>query len=304
MKGAGPRSGRWVANHCTNIWTSISSFFGTVWDWTIDNVCCCFLEDSPEPGQHFNTMKVAKIPSIRTAKDAMKQKEMVEKQVDCKGSKVTPENHHKDLPIVTHNVRTVDHATEEVPKPSSGSASHTSHQPSAPPAIPVPQLTSNKQVTKKTSEKTHLVNPAEKHPDPPRIDFVETGSIFGDRKRHASTNLLLLEDGRFKSPGLPLTTKGPDGRTIRMTFRMGFPNMRSLESRASLRVVKSTESVKTVSSNESSKDKSKRSKKSSKSVKSYLSRNSKDFAHDQLEPQETNEKSHDNESDHDEPKNP
>lgn len=69
-------------------------------------------------------------------------------------------------------------------------------------------------------------------PRPPKIDFVETGSIFGDRKRHSHTNMLLMDNGRFKSPGRPNILTGPGGRAIRISFHTGFPSIKSAESRA------------------------------------------------------------------------
>lgn len=67
-------------------------------------------------------------------------------------------------------------------------------------------------------------------PEPPKIDFVETGSIFGDRKRHGSEQSLMMENGRFRSPGLSKTIIGPNGRTIRVSFVTGFPSIKSVES--------------------------------------------------------------------------
>lgn len=70
--------------------------------------------------------------------------------------------------------------------------------------------------------------------EPPKIDFIETGSIFGDRKRGIDQNMLLLENGRFKSPGQSKIMTGPGGRSIRQSFQTGFPSFKSIESRSSL----------------------------------------------------------------------
>lgn len=72
-------------------------------------------------------------------------------------------------------------------------------------------------------------------PEPPKIDFVETGSIFGDRKRPTiDQSMLQLENGRFRSPGQSKVIQGPGGRVIRVSFVSGFPAVKSVESYRSL----------------------------------------------------------------------
>lgn len=67
--------------------------------------------------------------------------------------------------------------------------------------------------------------------EPPKIDFIETGSIFGDRKKQGTDhNMLRLDNGRFRSPGLSQTIAGPNGRTIRVSFVTGFPPLKSIDS--------------------------------------------------------------------------
>lgn len=81
---------------------------------------------------------------------------------------------------------------------------------------------------------------------PPKIEFIETGSIFGSRKRQSSSNLQLLDNGRFRSPGTPNVLSGPGGRTIRISFQTGFPSVKSVESRASISGVKTINSKKSL----------------------------------------------------------
>lgn len=66
---------------------------------------------------------------------------------------------------------------------------------------------------------------------PPKIDFIETGSIFGDRRRTGiDPKMLLIENGRFRSPGLSKVIPGPNGRMIRVSFISGFPAVKSVDS--------------------------------------------------------------------------
>jgi hypothetical protein len=109
--------------------------------------------------------------------------------------------------------------------------------------------TSLKEASSTSKERRHIATSElpDKHvpdsqPAPPRIDFVETGSIFGHRKRHSMSNLLLLDNGRFRSPGKPNVTVGPGGRAIRLSFQTGFPSIKSVESRASLPIAKTVDS--------------------------------------------------------------
>ena len=137
-----------------------------------------------------------------------------------------------------------------------------------------------------------------KAPEPPKIDFVETGSIFGDRKRLMDQSMLLLENGRFKSPGLSRITQGPGGRVIRVSFQTGFPSIRSIESRRSIEsnaeappVGEVTPKNGETSSIESKSQmlkvvKSTKSSKSYRSMKSYISKGSqgRDFERPGSEP--------------------
>lgn len=85
--------------------------------------------------------------------------------------------------------------------------------------------------------------------DPPKIDFVETGSIFGDRKKlGVDHNMFRLENGRFRSPGLSKTIPGPNGRAIRVSFVTGFPQMKSLDSSKSLPSIASRRSKRSLES--------------------------------------------------------
>lgn len=77
--------------------------------------------------------------------------------------------------------------------------------------------------------------PQQSPPEPVKIDFVPTGSIFGDRKKTSfDHNMLQMENGRFRSPGQPRVIQGPNGRTIRVSFISGFPPVKSIESTRSL----------------------------------------------------------------------
>lgn len=101
--------------------------------------------------------------------------------------------------------------------------------PPPPPLPPTPPLPVEPKVTKEPEVERQPVL------EPPRIDFVETGSIFGDRKRTGTDhNMYLLENGKFKSPGQAKAIAGPGGRTIRVSFLKGFPAPKSSESRTSL----------------------------------------------------------------------
>lgn len=112
----------------------------------------------------------------------------------------------------------------------------------------VPNLITTPQETKHDVELTKRSEIVHHRVAPPRIDFVETGSIFGDRKRHAHQSMLLMDNGRFKSPGRPNILTGPGGRSIRISFQTGFPSIKSIESRAPPQSVSSRVSIK---SNES-----------------------------------------------------
>lgn len=99
-------------------------------------------------------------------------------------------------------------------------------------------------ITTAKEPEQHQQPAKESTPEPPRIDFVETGSIFGDRKRPGTDpNMFLLENGKFKSPGKPKIIQGPGGRSIRMTFQRGFPAHRSIESRSSLPSISAAKSA-------------------------------------------------------------
>lgn len=91
-------------------------------------------------------------------------------------------------------------------------------------------------------------NQAHQEREPPRIGFVETGSIFGDRKRGGVDNMMRLDNGRFASPGQPTLVQGPGGRTIRVSFVSGFPNIKSVESVQALKPVHSKSSRRSIES--------------------------------------------------------
>lgn len=113
-------------------------------------------------------------------------------------------------------------------------------------------------------------------PEPPRIEFVETGSLFGDRRRNfIDKRLHLLDNGRFRSPGLPKIIQGPGGRTIRVSFVSGFPMPnRSLESAKSVGTITSKGSLARPNEEGNRSIESLSKFKTAKSLKSYKSSNS------------------------------
>lgn len=127
-------------------------------------------------------------------------------------------------------------------------------------------------------------------PEPPKIDFIETGSIFGDRKKPTiDQSMFQMENGRFRSPGQSKVIQGPGGRTIRVSFVSGFPSTKSIDSHRSATQTQGARlSRKSVESGSGAKEKgglesggSKMKKiSSSKSLKSNLSKDSTDTNQD------------------------
>lgn len=110
--------------------------------------------------------------------------------------------------------------------------------------------------------------------EPPKIDFIETGSIFGDRKRIGSEHNLQMENGRFRSPGMSKTIMGPNGRPIRVSFVTGFPVIKSVESTRSIiskNYKKSNETIQIQPQQEKGSLEKMRKIPSNKSTKSLLS---------------------------------
>lgn len=126
--------------------------------------------------------------------------------------------------------------------------------------------------------------PQPKPVTPPKIDFIETGSLFGDRKRVGPELMLEIENGRFRSPGMSKVIRGPGGRAIKVSFVSGFPNIKSIESRntqqqqyKAKKSIDSYSGVKLVNSTDSLQNfKSTKTQTGRKSLKSYKSVNSID----------------------------
>lgn len=106
-------------------------------------------------------------------------------------------------------------------------------------AMPSPTMTTTskpKVVEKQLIKQGHSTESPTIKILPPKIDFVETGSIFGDRKRPTfDQSMLQIENGKFRSPGLSKVVRGPGGRNIRVSFVSGFPAIKSVDSKSSLR---------------------------------------------------------------------
>lgn len=188
-------------------------------------------------------------------------------QKSVASSQVTPPSTNQDISVNTVNSTSGSSRAHAPPTPTATTTitKKAIHPPSA--QIPQPihsdaAKTSLKPSEYKVVEAIKEYEPPqppakETTPEPPKIDFVETGSIFGDRKRTGTDhNMFLLENGKFKSPGKSKIIPGPGGRSIRMTFQRGFPAHKSIESRSSLPSISATpsaqknsvESVKTKSS--------------------------------------------------------
>ena len=310
MRGSARRSKRKVANCCVTSWNWTREAFITAWDWFVENVLCCF-EDESESEEAPKTPasprpRTAKATSIERPPEKMVKhdkiagklasqieskerllKTSIEKPIAdaSKLSKILSDQPTPPKPKghitqshISHPHGTIEKKTGEHEPVTTEQAHLKGEHPKieAPPESPKGLEPIHSQASKVESP-TNEMSPRQEvvpaRPDPPKIDFVETGSIFGDRKKATQPNLVLLEDGRFKAPGHPVVTQGPGGRTIRMSFRTGFPKRP-----AALKDPRSTDSGGSdyKVGKYSSKSSKEESKKSLKSYKSTMSRASKD----------------------------
>lgn len=229
-------------------------FISNLWyqfvDWLDDNVICCCEGENSDPGER-DRRKPFKHP---TSKLNFKTTNLPVNNLNTKTIKSRIDQHVVKSTIPTLKLSEQGSSTSHQPMPQSSSS-----QQSPPIATASPQIMpgqSNKLIIKSINQPVGP-NPGNQgviSSEPPRIDFVETGSIFGDRKKVGiDHNLLKLDNGRFRSPGLSKTIIGPNGRTIRVSFITGFPpleskHVKSLDSSRSLPSLASKRSKQSVDS--------------------------------------------------------
>lgn len=210
-----------LSNSCVRIWECLTETWFDLADWTNDT-CCRGREES------------------RDVEPSAKYKDISTKSMDtmAKG-KITQSNPTNTLPPTSqYPAQTLAEPELARAKPKSPQITSSSVQPRVgePSFINVTKHVGNNpaaQLSAKPLAEYQTDN--QPVPEPPKIEFVETGSIFGDRKRPTyDQNMLQIENGRFRSPGLSKTIQGPGGRTIRVSFVSGFPPIKSIESSKSL----------------------------------------------------------------------
>lgn len=231
-----------MAEHFRSLWARLRDSTLSFCEWMSDRLCCCILPETD----------VQQRPQNQPPKQTIVPDKSIPKEI-------VPQTN----------------ASRNPPNPEAPS----SPEPKNPPTSPQqPQPTATAPTLMNTTQHTVSVPVPLKAPvpvDPPKIDFVETGSIFGDRKRPPiDASMLQLENGRFRSPGQSRTIQGPGGRKIRVSFLKGFPSIKSIDSSRSVQTVVSKGN--SIRSNDIDEKFSMTSKQMSmaKSYKSYKSVNS------------------------------
>lgn len=272
----------WMADYLSDAWDYISDACRTAYGWTRDrcNSCCCKSSEST------STLPKVERPA-KTKKGILKSKKSVNQQQQH------PSNLQQVAVVTEHNAPT---------SPQLNTTTLSQQSPPSPQPSPLQQI---KSFSKETTVRSSLDDRSQTStgsqgqrpypdyqeispPKPPKIDFVETGSIFGDRKRPGiDPAMFQLENGRFRSPGLSKVIPGPHGRAIRVTFQTGFPSIKSIESHRSLTVLSKTGTRKSLDGTASNSPKEEKGSfdekevklknfKSTKSYKSTSSHESKD----------------------------
>lgn len=241
-----------------NVWNQTCIFCLDAWEWTNQQVCSCANRQANHRSRsRFITNRTANLKDVNNNDRILSGGSPVPEYAQTKGGQLQPQsNKLVSQPIaatpspdltVRSNLNTSGTGSLEnankLGSPSSVTDAKQPQQQSTPPANNQPKQPLTDSPETNTSNKILI------KAQPPKIEFVETGSIFGDRKRQTvDHNMLLVENGRFRSPGMPKIVRGPGGRPIRVTFVSGFPSIKSIESRTSLTAYNSKTSRKSIDS--------------------------------------------------------
>lgn len=224
-----------MAEYFTRAWYCFSDYCSLCWDWIKENIYgSCFYvgQRNQDVGRnHPNSSAIQhQTPgSSRPPKTGLPTITMSPNPSLDKAAKTISTS---SLPPASPPMIQSSTAAASSPKPSQPIYSNQTSPSSA-----YTQHSFTSSATQRSSIQTSQIynQPESPTPEPPKIDFVETGSIFGDRKKTGlDPNLLQLENGRFRSPGQSKTIAGPGGRTIRVSFLSGFPSLKSVDSHRSL----------------------------------------------------------------------
>lgn len=216
-----------MAEYFRTAWDYVKETFLCTIDWISDRVCCYSNEEPEEPIQRHNGQKAAyKQVVVSPAKSTFK---VMESPVVQSTTGQVHVQANQTLPIATPpplpptQIANSPSVHQNVERPLNLPSDQTRQLP--PMAVKPQQVRSHEGRDQLMAE-------------PPKIDFIETGSIFGDRKRPSmDLNMLQLENGRFRSPGQPRTIPGPGGRLIRVSFMTGFPTIKSVDSSKSIQTL-------------------------------------------------------------------
>ena len=234
-------------------WQTVKETSAIIWEWIRDYLCCCFASNprskerrhkktKPKRRRSPTSPPEADLPVKIKTIDGTTTQNQLNQDGTTKNAKIpeqqpiAPET--QTPPTVSQN-QTPNTTTSPTLQSGQTIASSNISQAikGASKFSNVQEMPQVPQVQAAPLEAPHLTSAPERAPrssDPPKIGFVETGSIFADRRRVHDVNTLLLENGRFKSPGQPKIVQGPGGRQIRLSFQTGFPTIKSIESRASM----------------------------------------------------------------------
>lgn len=209
-----------MADSLRGAWSWVSEACYNAWDWISYqcSACCGKNEDCGPPN----------VAPTHTIQKDIQPKERASSAQSSSLQVVSsdPMRHSPPTMTVNHNPQ----SNTSPPSPTT----LPQIQPPNPLAIPnttqppAPTVVSSGSVMKKTT--TEVKETLSHVHEPPKIDFVETGSIFGDRKRVGADHNMMIENGRYRSPGVSKTVFAPNGRTIRVSFITGLPQIKSVES--------------------------------------------------------------------------
>lgn len=221
-----------MADYLYRVWECICNSYLIAQDWILD-VLCCTCSTCCGTGEEAPQFTARNAPRINTSQIQPSQSQMMlSTQTKQSPPKISMASYNSpDSPPQGRSIF-------QAPPSNQPSVSATIRSSISPPPMSNSNASRNVEVAKET--------PPFRAFEPPRIDFVETGSIFGDRKRLGSENNLQMENGRFRSPGMSKTIVGPNGRSIRVSFVTGFPAVKSVESTRSViskNYRKSTETI-------------------------------------------------------------
>lgn len=234
-----------MADYFIRAWECVKDGFLAGLDWISDRVCCYAEDDTDDHKKEF-------VQNAKTQAKQVSPNRPITKNISDASSPLSRPPTISGRPIRTNS-------------PPSLQANQSQSQ--------VSISSQNNRTASTSSLETKTIQEG-RSPEPPKIDFIETGSIFGDRKRPAlDMNMLQLENGRFRSPGQPRTIPGPGGRMIRVSFVSGFPQYKSVDSSKSVQTTMSKQtSVRSTDTNDFTQrgrlsiTKSYKSNKSNKSV--------------------------------------